>query len=397
MVSVKEASDIIFDHLIPPKVVTVDLAKATGTVLAEAVRADRDFPPFDRVAMDGIAIHYGEWMKGRRVFHIAGTQAAGEPVKTLSDSRQCMEVMTGAMLPKGCDAVVKYEDIDVGDGEATVRTSDVAALQNVHRQGLDAMKGHVLLERGAKISPSEVALLASVGKGTVDVYAFPSFAIISTGDELVDVDVIPETHQVRRSNSWALKSALNAMGADGAIFHLRDERQSMEKELSQIADEYEVLILSGGVSKGKFDFVPDALERIGVRKLFHQVSQRPGKPFWFGASEKGNIAFALPGNPVSTFMCFYKYVKPWMEQCMGQPSQEHFATLAATVAFSAPLTCFLQVAVANVNGGLVASPEPGGGSGDFANLAKVTGFMELPAEKNEFLKGEVYPYIPFRN
>jgi molybdopterin molybdotransferase len=397
MVSVKEASEIILDHLIDPKAITVNLSAATGKVLATQVRADRDLPPFDRVAMDGIAIHHEEWTKGRRVFQVAGTQAAGEPVKTLADGTRCMEVMTGAILPKGCDAVVKYEDTEIDNGQATVRLHEISLMENVHRQGLDALSGQVLVERGTRISPSEIAVLASVGRDTVEVYAFPSIAIISTGDELVDVGIIPLPHQIRRSNSWALKSSLNVMGADGDLFHLRDEEQSMETKLAEIADRYDVLILSGGVSKGKFDFVPDTLEKIGIRKLFHRVSQRPGKPFWFGASEKGNIAFALPGNPVSTFMCFYKYIKPWIQKCMGLSSPERFATLGGPVTFSAPMTYFLQVSVENVAGTLFANPKAGGGSGDFVNLAKATGFLELPAEKSEFARGEVYPYIAFRD
>lgn len=397
MVTVKEASDIIFDHLIEPKMLTVKLGEATGSVLAALVRADRDFPPFDRVAMDGIAINHAEWLKGRRAFQVAGTQAAGEPAKVLSDVRQCMEVMTGAMLPRGCDAVVRYEDVDINDAMATVRTDGVTLHQHLHRQGLDAVKGQALLQPGTKISPSEIAVLASVGKETVEVYNFPPIAIISTGDELVEVGAIPHAHQIRQSNVWALKSALSAMGAEATLFHFKDERAVLEEKLARIADEFEVLILSGGVSKGKFDFVPDALEKAGIRKLFYQVSQRPGKPFWFGASDKGHVAFALPGNPVSTFMCFYKYVKPWIQKCLRLPSAEQVAVLASPVTFSAPLTYFLQVSVRNVGGRLIASPEAGGGSGDFANLAKVTGFMQLPLEKSEFAEGEVYPYIPFRD
>jgi molybdopterin molybdotransferase len=396
MVSVKEASEIILGHLIDPKVITVNLSAATGKILAAQVRADRDLPPFDRVAMDGIAIHHDEWTNGRRTFQVAGTQAAGEPVKTLFDYTQCLEVMTGAMLPKGCDAVIKYEDCKMDNGQATVLLEEVTALENVHRQGIDAVRGQVLLERGTRITPSEVAVLASVGNEIVDVFTYPSIAIISTGDELVDVGAVPEPQQIRKSNSWALKSSLNVMGADGDFFHLRDEQRSMEAKLAEIADKYDVLILSGGVSKGKFDFVPDTLEKIGIRKLFHRVSQRPGKPFWFGASEKGNVAFALPGNPVSTFMCFYQYIKPWMQKCMGVVQSPQFATLDGTVNFPAAMTYFLQVSVGNRNGTLFASPEPGGGSGDFVNLSKVTGFLELPAEKSEFRKGEVYRYISFR-
>ncbi len=397
MVTVKEATDIIFSHLFKPGVISVPLGESRGMVLAEPITADRDFPPFDRVSMDGIAIDHQEWMKGRRTFLIEGIQAAGQSQKNLPDPRHCIEVMTGAILPSGCNVVIRYEDVDIADREATIRGESVTPSQNIHRQGTDARKGDLLLESGLKVSPAEVALIASVGKQEVRVFAFPNVAIISTGNELVDVHVVPRLHQIRRSNSYALQSALSALGVAASVFHLQDEKAGMESELKEIASQYDVLILSGGVSKGKFDFVPDVMEKIGIHKLFHQVSQRPGKPFWFGCSSSQKIAFALPGNPVSTFMCFYKYVKPWMLKSLGQNVREQFAVLASDFSFSQPLTYFLQVSARNEGGTIVAYPEPGGGSGDFANLKKVDGFMELPLEKSVFKAGEVYPYMSFRD
>jgi molybdopterin molybdotransferase len=396
MVTVSEARDIIFHHLFPASMVSVDLSVATGKVLAERVLADRDFPPFDRVAMDGIAISHAEWMKGRRAFTIEGTQAAGEPAKKLSDVRHCMEAMTGAMLPGGCDTIIRYEDIEINGDTATILTEAVSRRQHVHQRGVDATRGEALLEPGVKISPSEVALIAAVGKKTVRVHAFPKVAIISTGDELVEVDTVPEPHQIRRSNAWALQSALQAMGGEGKCFHLADEKSAMEKSLREMVGLYDVLILSGGVSKGKFDFVPDVLAGIGIAKLFHQVSQRPGKPFWFGRSKEGTTVFALPGNPVSTFTCFYHYVRPWIWQSLGLPVVVHFATLAADISFPPPLTYFIPVAVENAAGRLLAYPAPGGGSGDFASLKNASGFLELPLEKSDFKAGEVYPYVAFR-
>jgi molybdopterin molybdotransferase len=171
----------------------------------------------------------------------------------------------------------------------------------------------------------------------------------------------------------------------------------MAKSLRKILDDYDVLILSGGVSKGKFDFVPEVLEGLGIKKLFHQVSQRPGKPFWFGTSGAGKVAFALPGNPVSTFMCFYRYVRPWIYKSLGTDYGHPSAILEKDYSFAPPLTCFLQVTVRNESGKTIARPIPGGGSGDFANLKNITGFLELPLEKDQFKAGEVYPYISFRH
>ena len=396
MVTVWEASATIFNHLFKPKVMAVNVLASTGKVLAEPVLADRDFPPFNRVSMDGIAIQYEEWIKGRRTFLIESTQAAGEGQKKLFVASHCIEVMTGAILPSGCDAVIRYEDVEIKGTEATIRNETIMPWQSIHKQSVDARKNDVLLEPGVIISPAEVALLASVGKSNVAVYAFPRAAIISTGDELVAIDAIPKPHQIRRSNSYSLQSAMMDMGWDAMCFHVEDEKKTMEKALKDIVQEYDVIILSGGVSRGKFDFVPDVLESIGIHQLFHQVSQRPGKPFWFGKSQSGRVAFALPGNPVSTFMCYYKYIKPWVLKSLGVEPEKHSAILGTDFSFPPRLTYFLQVSIKNEDGRMVAYPDAGGGSGDFANLKNVSGFLELPLEKNDFKAGEVFPYISFR-
>lgn len=397
MVSVSEATSIIQNNLFKSPVTQVAVEKATGQVLAEEITADRDLPPFNRVSMDGIAIAYDQWVKGTRSFPIAGVQAAGEQQRNLDNQTRCFEVMTGAVLPSGCDTVVRYEDLEIKDSMATINTDTLIQWQSVHLQGADARQGERLLQAGQLLAPSEIALLASVGKAVVKVFSLPKVAIISTGDELVGIQDKPMPWQIRRSNSYALQSALRAMGGDASCFHLEDEKSAMEKSLRRILDDYDVLILSGGVSKGKFDFVPEVLERIGIRRLFHQVSQRPGKPFWFGTSSSGKIAFALPGNPVSTFMCFYRYVKPWILKSLGVAAPESFAILGRDYSFAPPLTCFLQVSAKNEAGRTVALPVPGGGSGDFANLKSVTGFIELPLEKSVFEAGEVFSYISFRH
>jgi molybdopterin molybdotransferase len=397
MVSVGQASDIIFNHLMTPKLLVVDVATCSGRALGETIVADRDFPPFDRVSMDGIAIQYGSWLKGVRSFTIEGLQAAGQEQKKLADGMNCMEVMTGAILPAGCDTVIRYEDVTIADKKATIELETVVQGQSIHKRAADARKDERLLEPGFIMTPAEVALLASVGKDKVKVLAYPSAAIISTGDELVAINQVPKDHQIRSSNLYALQSAMEEIGWQADRFHVEDEKHAMEKTFRKILETSDVLILSGGVSKGKFDFVPEVLAQVGIEVLFHQVSQRPGKPFWFGKSASGKVAFALPGNPVSTFMCFYKYIKPWVLKSLGIEVSPTFAVLAKDFSFEPKLTYFLQVSAKNENGTIVAYPVVGGGSGDFANLKNVTGFLELPLAKSEFKAGEVFPYIAFRH
>jgi molybdopterin molybdotransferase len=395
MISVSEASAIILGNLFNLQIESIDIHHVVGRILAEPIQADRDFPPFDRVSMDGIAIHSTSFKKGLRQFYIEGIQAAGTPQYKLANPDACVEVMTGAMLPQGTDAVIRYEDIEIKNGSAHVLIADVAPGLSIHSQAQDAKQNQLLLSPGQKISPAEIALLASIGKANVKVYAFPKTAIVSTGDELVAIDQTPQPHQIRRSNDAALKASLHQLGCDATSFHLPDSEEKLRNELITVFKHHDLIILSGGVSKGKFDFVPQVLESLGVKKLFHQVSQKPGKPFWFGRSEKHTV-FALPGNPVSTYMCFYRYIKPWLLKSFKTDFETSSAILAEDFTFKLPLTYFLQVSVKNTDGKLLAYPDAGGGSGDFANLKDVDGFLELALEKNDFRRGEAFPYYAFR-
>ena len=395
MVSVPEATSIILSNLFNPKVSNINLSDCLGKILAEPIVADRDFPPFDRATMDGIALAFDSYQKGVANFRIESVQAAGEHRKKLKSNVACIEIMTGAMLPEGTDTIVPYEQIEIKNDQATINSKPVAKGQNIHLQGSDAKKDHLLLETGTVISPAEVALLASIGKTSVSVVSAPKIVIISTGNELVDIEQTPAPHQIRKSNSYALQAALAELGIDSALLHLADDQDQLKTEIKQALLDFDVLLLSGGVSKGKFDFVPSALESLGVHKLFHQVSQKPGKPMWVG--KVGNkFVFALPGNPVSTFLCFHRYVKPWLLRSMGTKPITSKAILSKSFSFKGDLTYFLQVKLANIEGYLMAEPIVGGGSGDFVSLKEVDGFLELPRDKSEFKMGEAYLLVSFR-
>jgi molybdopterin molybdotransferase len=397
MVTVEEAFKIVQSVVAMMEVKEVDILNSVGHILAETIHADRDFPPFNRVAMDGVAIQTERFKSYGQVFLIENTQAAGSPQLILKELNKCVEVMTGSVLPENTNAVIRYEDIELKEDRAKIRIERVEEGMNIHQQGQDAKQGERLLRPGQKISAAEVALLASVGKTRVRVFAFPKTAVISSGDELIEIDETPLPHQIRKSNTYALQAAMKEMGWNSESFHLTDDKELVRQNLQTILENDDVLILSGGVSKGKFDFIPEALEALGIQKLFHQVSQRPGKPFWFGTSlDKTKIVFALPGNPVSTFLCFQKYIKPWILNCFGAASKPVTAQLATDVNFIPSLTYFIQVRTEVKEGKLLAYPNAGGGSGDFANLKDVDGFLELPLEKSSFKAGEVYPFISFR-
>jgi len=396
MVSVSEATRLIQQQVYRPGIERIGIEDADGRVIAETVKADRDFPPFDRVAMDGIAVAYEAIEEGWEGFRVEGLQPAGKPRLTLKNNKNCIEVMTGAMLPIGCDTVIRYEDVTVVHDMAKLKVKNVTRGQSVHTRAQDAKRGDIILLPGARISTSEVALLAAVGRLETDVYRYPKTVIISTGDELVDIHDSPLPHQIRRSNSYALSAGLISLGCRPDLFHLKDERNAMERELGKLLGKYELVILSGGVSKGKFDLVPSVLEALGVQTIFHRVSQKPGKPLFFGTTDK-QVIFGLPGNPVSSFLCYYRYIRPWLLQTMKITPPVEYAEMAETFeGKSTDLAYFLQVKVKNENGKLLAYPIPGGGSGDFANLKDVDGFVEIPEGKTGCGAGEVFPYISFR-
>lgn len=398
MISVQEATQLIQASVYPFPSERVLLTSARGRILHQSIQADRDFPPYNRVTMDGIAIHQNSFAGGQRSFPVQSMQQAGMPQQTLENPSHCIEVMTGAVLPVGTDAVIRYEDLDISDGQATIQIDRVGLGQNVHDKGEDRQAGSILLNAGTRIAAPEIAIAATAGYAELEVSALPRVAIISTGDELVAVDQTPLPHQIRSSNSYMIQAALADMGISSDRLHILDDKASIRQTLGTLLEQYDVLILSGGVSKGKADFIPDALTDLGVQKAFHRIAQRPGKPFWFGTAPNHRHVFALPGNPVSTFVNFYRYVRPWLLACQGLTSQEPLlAALKEDHTFKPDLTYFLQVKLSSSpSGTLEALPIAGHGSGDHANLLYNDGFMELPRGKNLFKAGEVYPVIVYR-
>ncbi len=386
MITVNQAEEIILDHLGSFGIETIPFEQSLERVLAEDIGADRDFPPFDRVAMDGICIRYADFESGQRSFEIAGVQPAGSPSLQLN-SGQAIEIMTGSMLSTDADTVIRYEDLRIESGVATIQIDDVEYGQNIHKQGSDRKKDSVILKKNTSINSAVIGVLTTVGKLLVDVYKAPNVTIVSTGDELVDVEDRPLPHQIRKSNVHTLRALLLRYGIVARLVHLKDDKAQLEKTLSEILTSNDVVLLSGAVSKGKFDFVPEIMERLGVRKLFHRVEQRPGKPFWFGIQGNTRV-FAFPGNPVSTFVCAIRFFEPWLKKSLQLQPEFEMAILGEDVQFRPNLTYFLQVKLTNSNGTLIAQPIKGNGSGDLANLVNVDAFMELPPDRNTFLKGE---------
>lgn len=397
MISVEEASRIIAATVKDYGVETVPLDEAVGRVLREDLFADRDFPPYHRVTMDGIAINSQVFEKNKK-FPIAGIAAAGAPQMALNNPQDCLEVMTGSILPLGTDAVIRYEDIEIEAGVAQINLEVVNQGQNVHKKGEDRSEGSKVVAEGTLLSPAEIGVAATIGKANLQVSRLPKCIIISTGDELVEVAEQPLPHQIRRSNVHRLLATLKSYGIQADTAHLIDELDQVTQKLEQLIEQYEILILSGGVSKGKFDFLPQALANLGVKKLFHKIKQRPGKPFWFGQAPNGCTIFALPGNPVSSFMCTQVYFTDWLRSCLGlEILSRPYGVLENDIHFKPDLTYFAQVKTHyDPTGKIWAKAVEGHGSGDLANLVDADAFIRLPKGKNLFEKGEVYPLYFYR-
>lgn len=395
MISVKEAENLINEVKFSAEIKKIPLKEAAGHYLAKSITADRPFPPFDRVAMDGIAILYEAFEKGNEDFPIEKTQFAGDPQTELTDPHACIEIMTGCILPKNADTVIPYEEIERTGAFFKIRSTKITKGQNIHFMGSDSKKDEELVAQGCKLSPAEIGIAASVGLNEIEVLTPPRIAILGTGDELVPVEVIPEPHQIRMSNAHTVHAALSANGLESKIFHLKDSQEELNDGLEKILQEFPILMIIGGASKGKADLVPETLLSLGVKKLFHGVRQRPGKPFWFGKSST-NIVFGFPGNPVSSYLCLVRYALPWLKSVLGTGFELEKAILAEEFEFKKEMTFFVQGRKTISNGKILIHPMPGGGSGDLVNLSKTDGFLELPAEQEKFGIWESYNWIPFR-
>ncbi len=391
MISFNEALDIVLGQAESYGWEEVELADAQGRVLAETIFADRDFPPFDRATKDGIAIKYDEVDAMNKLFKSIGVAQAGSPQQTLDATGNCIEVMTGAMVPKNADTVIMYEHTRQENGMFIIE-KPIKKGQNIHYQASDVQKSETLLLAGNLIGPSEIGVLATVGKSRVKVQKNPKVAVIATGNELVEVDQTPKPYQIRKSNSHTLVSILGERGIQADSFHLKDDPNIIQESLKHMLNIYDVFLLSGGVSKGKYDFLPDAFAALGIDKVFHRVRQRPGKPFWFGKHQNSNtLIFSFPGNPVSTYVNYLLYFFPWLNKTLGLKTNRFTVILEKSMENTTDLTLFKGVSLDIKDGKLMASEINTTGSGDVLSISKADGFVELKP-KQTVQEGDVVPF-----
>ncbi len=393
MVSFEQALTIVKDKLAEaqarPRLEVVPLDEAAGRILAEDVAADRDYPPFHRSTRDGYAVRAEDVAAPPVELRCRGEIAAGGHFDGAVGEHECVSIMTGAPVPQGADAVVMVEYTESHGDTVNIQRS-VRPGENVVPQASEARAGASVLPRGRRLGAGELGLLATVGKSRVEVYARPVVAILPTGDEVVPVEHQPEWFQIRNSNAVALSAQVAAAGGVPCRLSIAPDRPEALRSLIQDGLQADLLLLSGGVSAGKYDFVEQVLAELGAEFYFQSVALRPGKPLVFGRAQ-GKFFFGLPGNPVSTFVTFALFGRPAVAALGGGDFESPTflrARLSGPLKPPHGLTAFVPAQVTSSAGEPVVSPVGWQGSGDLVGVAAANGFIVTQPEQSNLAPGD---------
>lgn len=359
--------------------------EAAGRILAEDITADRDYPPFPRSARDGFAIRAAD-VPGE--LQVIGEVRAGEVFRGSVGPGKSVEIMTGAPLPEGADAVVMVEHIERSGHRIKVARS-VKSGENFNAQGVEAKQGATVLSMGRRLGFAEIALLAMVGREHAAVYHRPRVAILPTGDEIVEAGQRPEPFQIRNSNAWSMAVQVRAAGGHPQILPIARDNYESTRGLIERGLDHDLLLLSGGVSAGKYDIVERVLTDFGAKFFFNRVLVQPGQPLVFGTA-RGKFFFGLPGNPASTMVTFEVFAKAAVELLTGSHEVSLRllqAQLSKELRQKPGLTRFLPAQV-SADGSTVA-PEPWQGSGDVNSLARANAFLVTEPDRELWAAGEM--------
>ena len=403
IVSFEQARHIVEQHaaeVTPGPAEAVDLLSAAGRVLAEEIRADRDLPPFPRATRDGFAVRVSRCCSRLpAVLTVIGEIRAGASASESTlpvGSQQTVEIMTGAPVPAGADAVVMIEYTQRAGERVEIQRS-VTSGENVVPRGSESKEGELLLSGGTRLTPSAIGLAASVGSATVSVYKRPRVAILSTGDEIIDVASSPEPNQIRNSNTYSLSAQVQSAGGMPLMLPIAPDRAEPLRELIEQGLAADLLLLSGGVSMGKYDLVERIFAELDAEFFFTGAQIQPGKPIVFGRAsasetEKATYFFGLPGNPVSTMVCFELFARPMIEALSGaSPNPLRFlqARLKSDVKTKTGLTRFLPAQLSGEFADTEVELVRWQGSGDMVSTARANCYLVIPPDREKFAAGEM--------
>jgi molybdopterin molybdotransferase len=393
MISFPEAQQLVIGQARSFGKEKVYLDNAIGRVVAERIVADRDYPPFNRAAMDGYAIRHSDWEAGLRSFIIRETIFAGSISQSNIEKGECYRIMTGAAVPECADTVIRREDVLEKLDAIECLLESVNIYQHIAKRGEDLKKDESLSSAAVMCSPAITGLLASIGKNEVLVERLPKVAIITTGDEVVNVDQPVNSVQIRNSNSHLLKAFLKKWNiVVNSCVHVQDQVDKIESTLTA-ALSVDIIIICGGVSAGDADHVPRVLDHLGAKKIFHKVAIKPGKPIWFGKFDNGPTVFALPGNPLSCMVTFKLFIEFFLSYSfsLGEPQQLSLR-LNGSRSKKSQLDEFFPVQI-------IGAPSqfeivPFNGSGDITAAIQADAIARHPVATTELLSGIVLHAYP---
>jgi molybdopterin molybdotransferase len=381
--SLKEAQALIIREAKAFNAELVDLENCYGRILASAIYADRNYPPFNRSAVDGFAIKSNDF-KTYKEFEIIEEIHAGSVSSKPLINGQAIKIMTGAPVPESADTVIKVEDSIINKTKVSFSINEIKSGANIAKEGEDKRKHELAIDANTICSPSVVGVLASLGIHQVRVHKNPIISIISTGNEIKSPKDSLLPHQIRDSNSYTLAAFFDQYHIKISNHNLvGDNKTEIRNAITGILHS-DILILSGGVSMGDADFVPEILSELGVEKIFHKVAIKPGKPIWFGKTSEGKIVFALPGNPFSCQVSFKIFIEPYLRACFQLPAVKKLilpmgATKKKKTSFDDFFPFKMNESSTHIN------PVKFNGSGDFCSVIHSDGIAIHPSEKEDLL------------
>ncbi|MEK7828934.1 MAG: gephyrin-like molybdotransferase Glp [Deltaproteobacteria bacterium] len=390
MISVEAALEIILSEIKPLGMERINVFSSLGRVLGEDIFASTDNPPWDNSAMDGYALRAIDTKTASKnkpiILKVIEDLPAGYTAKKTIKKGEAIRIMTGAPMPKGADAVLMVEDTEkteIKGQKSEVKIFREARLgDNIRKAGEDFRKGDLVLTKGVTIRPAEIGMLAAVGKPIVYVHQRPKVAVLSTGDELVEIDETPTDGKIRNSNSYAIAAQVRACGAIPVQLGIaRDNKKNLREKL-EAGLTADCIVSSGGVSVGDFDFVKDVLKEMGSEMRFWKVAMKPGKPLAFGVIG-GKPAFGLPGNPISSMVAFEQFAMPAILKMMGKKDvfkRVFYASLTKPIKKKSGRLHFVRGVLEQKNGKFYATPLEGQGSGILSSMVKANCLIVLPED-----------------
>jgi molybdopterin molybdotransferase len=367
----------------------VSIHDCLDRILAADIFADRDYPPFNRATMDGFAIIAQDLNSGSNKLNLQETIHAGDAKQLEIINGNCVKIMTGAPVPQRANAVIRIEDTHINGNEIHFNVKQVKENQNIALQGEDAKKGDLLIKKGTKLNPNSISLLAVTGHAKLEVYKLPIIAIVSTGNEIVAVESVIQPHQIRDSNVHTLKnSLLNYCISAIQTALIVDDKIALKNTISELLNT-DIIIISGGVSKGDADYVPEILKHLGVIEIFHRVFIKPGNPLWFGKMPNGGVVFGLPGNPISVQVGYKVFIESFLRKCFEmEPIKPIFLPLLGEKSKKSNFTEYFPCKLTHENKKSGLAINKMNTSGDISTTNNSDGIAIHPSEKQTIEKGE---------